>query len=337
MKGVLVLNACAGDYHEQGRLLAGFLAQRAEGMEVDAAIVFHTEKTDCASLLSAVPVQQALLVCLTQGRTETMLNVLAALEARKMAEVYLFAGNCFGSEMAVRLGQRRGGSAMAAVDGVQCEQGCIIATKAVYGGHMEATFVLKRSPYCLSVAKSCAEPAAETGEPAVLLETLTVPEGTENNFSADFTLMKDEQEKNLETAPFILTAGRGAKSREGIEYMAKAAEKMGAELGVSRPVAMSAWAPLNRMVGVSGAMLKPEICIAAGVSGAPAFYAGIEKSGLIVSVNSDPRAPIHKKADVSIVDDWHTVLQYLCDEFIKERDNTAGDHISRRTGAAGEK
>lgn len=325
MKGFLVLNACTEDFREQGRLLAGFLAERVKDIEIDTAIVFHTGEADRSGLLSAVPVQRALLVCLDKERTETMLNVLAALTARGMAEVYLFAGNCFGSELSVRLGKRCGGTFLTSVDSVQCDKGSMIAQKAVYGGHMEAEFILKRAPYCLSVSKSCAESAAETGELAVLLETLTVPEGTENDFSSDFTFVPDDWKRNLETAPFVLAAGRGAKSQEGIEYMEKAAKRIGAELGVSRPVAMSAWTAMNRLIGVSGTMIKPEVCIAAAVSGAPAFYAGIEKSNFIVSINSDPRAPIHKKADVAIVDDWQIILKYVCDEFEKEPVDTAGN------------
>ncbi|XOQ47421.1 MAG: Electron transfer flavoprotein alpha subunit apoprotein [Eubacteriales bacterium] len=315
MKGILVLNACTGDYWEQGRLLAGFLTEHVKGIELDTAIVFHTKEADRADLLRVVPVRYALLVCLEKERTETMLNALAALAARGMAEVYLFAGNYSGSELAVRLGHRRGGTFLTSVDSVRYAEGQMIAQKAVYGGYMEAEFVLKRAPYCLSISKSCTEFASKTGEPAALLETLIVPEDSENDFSADFTFVADEQEKSLETAPFVLAVGRGAKNHEGVEYAAEAAKRMGAELGVSRPVAMSSWAPMSRLVGVSGAMIKPEVCIAAAVSGAPAFYAGIEKSGFIVSINSDPSAPIHRKADVAIADDWQLILKYVCEEF----------------------
>jgi len=326
MKAVLVMNACTDDYREQGRLLAAFLAQRAKGIDAAVAVVFHTEDANRAELLSAVPVYGAILVCLANARTETMLNQLAVLRASEAADVYLFTGNCFGSELAIRMGQRCGGTSMAAVDSVECARERIIVTKAVYSGHMEAEFALKRAPFCLSVSRSCAEPVTEIEKSAVLLKELTAVERSENDFSEDFTFAPEDQEQNLENAPFILAAGRGAKSQEGIEYMAEAAEKLGAELGVSRPVAMSAWTAMNRLIGVSGAMIKPEICIAAGVSGAPAFYAGIEKSKFIISINSDPRAPIHRKADVAVVDDWHIILRHICSEFLKDSKNTTEDN-----------
>jgi electron transfer flavoprotein alpha subunit len=65
------------------------------------------------------------------------------------------------------------------------------------------------------------------------------------------------------------------------------------------------------MIGVSGAMTKPEVCIAAGVSGAAAFYAGIEKSKTIVAINTDIRAPIIKASDAAVIDDYKAVMSEL--------------------------
>ena len=82
-------------------------------------------------------------------------------------------------------------------------------------------------------------------------------------------------------------------------------------VAVSRPAAMNAWKPMNRLIGVSGAMVGPEVCITAGVSGAAAFYAGIEKSKFIVAINTDEKAPIMKMADVAIVDDFLPIMEEL--------------------------
>lgn len=81
--------------------------------------------------------------------------------------------------------------------------------------------------------------------------------------------------------------------------------------GVSRPAAMNAWMPMNHLVGVSGAMASPQICITAGVSGAAAFYAGIEKSKFIAAINTDEHAPIMKNADVVIVEDFKPFITAL--------------------------
>ena len=74
---------------------------------------------------------------------------------------------------------------------------------------------------------------------------------------------------------------------------------------------MNAWLPMNHLIGVSGAMTNPEVCIAVGASGAAAFYAGIEKSKFIVAVNTDEKAPIMKNADVVVVEDFKPFIEAL--------------------------
>ena len=101
------------------------------------------------------------------------------------------------------------------------------------------------------------------------------------------------------------------KNKADAQYLKQIADTIGANFGVSRPVAMSAWAPLHRLVGVSGSMTKADVCIVAGASGAAAFYAGIEKSKFIVAINTDIRAPINKTSDVTIIDDYKAVLAEL--------------------------
>jgi electron transfer flavoprotein alpha subunit len=86
---------------------------------------------------------------------------------------------------------------------------------------------------------------------------------------------------------------------------------MGAAFGVSRPVAMNAWAPLDRLVGVSGMRAAPGLCIVVGASGAPAFYWGIEKAAFIAAIDTDEHAPIVRNADVAILDDGVAVIEEL--------------------------
>jgi electron transfer flavoprotein alpha subunit len=58
-------------------------------------------------------------------------------------------------------------------------------------------------------------------------------------------------------------------------------------------------------------MAKPDLCMALAVSGSAAFYAGIERSGFIVAVNTDEDAAIMKMADVAVLGDYRTILEAL--------------------------
>ena len=116
-----------------------------------------------------------------------------------------------------------------------------------------------------------------------------------------------------------MVAGRGAGNREGVERIAEAARRMGADFGVTRPVAMNAWAPMDRLVGISGTRSAPEVCIVVGASGAPAFSWGIEKAAFIAAIDPDEHAPIVMNADAAVLDDGVAVVEELANIVTAER------------------
>ena len=68
------------------------------------------------------------------------------------------------------------------------------------------------------------------------------------------------------------------------------------------------------MVGVSGAsaaLVRPTLCLVMGASGAAPFAVGVEKSDLLVGVNTDPEALLFQYCDVGLVADWKEAAQGL--------------------------
>jgi len=90
-------------------------------------------------------------------------------------------------------------------------------------------------------------------------------------------------------------------------------------------VVMNAWIDMNRLIGASGLIISPKICLAVGVSGTGVFSAGIKNSGFIVAINIDGKAPIFQIADVGIVGDLKTVLLEL-EKVITARETKKGHH-----------
>ncbi len=92
-------------------------------------------------------------------------------------------------------------------------------------------------------------------------------------------------------------------------------EELAAELGAatacSRPVADIGWRPHHEHVGQTGVAIRPNLYIAAGISGAIQHLAGVNGSKVIVVVNTDPEAPFFKAADYGIVGDAFEVLPRL--------------------------
>ncbi|MEG1292526.1 MAG: FAD-binding protein, partial [Lachnospiraceae bacterium] len=117
--------------------------------------------------------------------------------------------------------------------------------------------------------------------------------------------------KTEKQSKILIAVGRGVKSKEAVNEIREFAQQQGYLFGVTRPVAMNAWGKIDEIIGVSGSIYAPKICVTIGISGATAFYAGIENSDFIISINSDQRAPIIGMSDVSIVDNYENVLNRL--------------------------
>jgi len=258
-----------------------------------------------------VPTDRVELARVNGFQPETILDALQCIEDNRDTVLYLFPGGFWGSEITVRWAFRRKGASLVQVEQIDCTQDRLIAKKKAYADHVLATFRLTQQPFCISLAKGSVDrlPIEEKGDLTIIEHDLT--RLNRDGFVRDYQWIPTEQANHLEAARLLIVGGRGLDNKENVKQLKDMADAVGAEFGISRPVALNAWGPMHWLVGVSGAIAKPEICIAAGVSGAGAFYAGIEKSNIIIAINIDPHARIIKVADVAIIDDYKAVMEEL--------------------------
>ncbi|MEL6141066.1 MAG: electron transfer flavoprotein subunit alpha/FixB family protein, partial [Bacteroidota bacterium] len=151
-------------------------------------------------------------------------------------------------------------------------------------------------------------PPAEVGA-AVEVESISVdlPAGRVKVLE----VKRQEGTVPLPEAELVVSAGRGMKGPENWEIIEELARELNATTACSRPVADVGWRPHHEHVGQTGIAIRPNLYIAAGISGAIQHLAGVNNSKTIVVINKDPDAPFFKAADYGVVGDLFEVVPRL--------------------------
>ena len=106
-------------------------------------------------------------------------------------------------------------------------------------------------------------------------------------------------------------------SRENFELLYKFANMIGGEVGASRAAVDAGFCSNDRQIGQTGVTVRPKLDIACGISGAVQHRVGMEQSGQIISINTDPDAPINAIADYVITGSVEDVIPRLIKHYKK--------------------
>src|SRR5574344_1012869 len=110
----------------------------------------------------------------------------------------------------------------------------------------------------------------------------------------------EKAKNNLKGSPIIVAGGYGMGSREGFDMLYKLAKELHGEVGASRAAVDAGFCDHDLQIGRTGVTVRPKVYIACGISGQIQHIAGMKESGIIISINSDPEAPINQIADYVI-------------------------------------
>ena len=118
----------------------------------------------------------------------------------------------------------------------------------------------------------------------------------------------------LEDATIVVSGGRGIGSPEGFADLEALAKVLGGAVGASRPATDNSWYPNNRLVGITGKIIAPDVYIAVGISGSSQHLTGCSGAKTIVAINTDPEANIFRFAHFGVVGDWKAVVPALTEK-----------------------
>ncbi len=118
----------------------------------------------------------------------------------------------------------------------------------------------------------------------------------------------EESKIDIKGASVIVAGGYGVGSKENFALLHELADILGGEVGASRAAVDAGYTDHARQIGQTGVTVRPKLYIACGISGQIQHTAGMDGSSMIISINTDPEAPINKIADYAITGDIATVI-----------------------------
>lgn len=318
--GVLVY----GEHHA-GRLHHVVFELVGKGAELAAARRCPLEVVAAGDGLDGIPAQLAgygvdavYLVehpALSDHRDGPHSRAVATLIAQRRPEIVLAGATARGRSLMPRLAVllRTGLTADCTGLEIDPESGNLLQTRPAFGGNVMATIVTRRHrPQMATVRPRVMAPAARNGAATPEVRRWTPPD---EMMEEDVLILHRAEESpetvNIAEARVLVAGGAGIGGAEGFGRLRELAELLGGEVAASRVAVDAGWAPYSRQVGQTGRTVQPDLYVAVGISGSVQHRAGMQSSGLIVAVNTDPYAPIFRVADYGVVGDWREVLPRL--------------------------
>ena len=260
---------------------------------------------------------------LAEYHVETYTKVLADLVEGKRPEILLMGATDLGRDLAPRLAQRLGAGLITGCVEVDLDEaeGLLLATHGLYGDEYFHTVVCPQArPQMATLRPGYFRPAYpdeyRTGE----VEAVSVElEGVEPRVRVLRELPAEaRREVPLPKARIIVSGGRGMGDEEGFALLEKLAEALGGVVAGSRGAVDEGWIGQERQVGIGGAIVRPDLYIACGISGAIQHYIGMQDAKFVVAINKDPNAPIFQVADIGVVGDAREVIPALIEALQEE-------------------
>ena len=234
-------------------------------------------------------------------------SVIAQVAEKVTADTVIMAHSSTGKSLLGRLSAKMKAGSVSGVVGLPKVESGFTVDKSVFSGKAIASYLVKSDKRVLSLSGNSFKPEVIGSDVAVENMDIEIPASTVKVIE----VKREEGTVPLPEAELVVSAGRGMKAPENWGIIEELATELGATTACSRPVADIGWRPHHEHVGQTGVAIKPNLYIAAGISGAIQHLAGVNNSKVIVVINKDPEAPFFKAADYGVLGDLFEVVPRL--------------------------
>jgi electron transfer flavoprotein alpha subunit len=241
-------------------------------------------------------------------------SIISQVATKNGCDIVIANHSSNGKSLIGLLGVKMDAGVVSQVNSVPtAEGGTFKVKKPVFSGKAYAEYSVKSTNKVLSLMGNAFPPIEIGASCPVENQSVDIP--------ASKVVIKESKTVDgvvpLPEAELVVSAGRGMKGPENWGIIDDLANTIGATTACSRPVADTGWRPHHEHVGQTGVAIRPNLYIAAGISGAIQHLAGVNSSKCIVVINKDPEAPFFKAADYGVCADLFDVIPKLNAAFKK--------------------
>ena len=309
MAGIWVHGELAGDaslskLSTEVATLARSVAQELGGIDVTGVVIGSDPAAAAEELARYVPKVLAVTEPSTADHAAGMIVAqrLASLVEAHGPDVVMTGAGPEGRDLAGALSALTGWGVLANATAVRGADGGPVATHSVFGGKLITESALTGGKGIVTVRPNSvtAEPASSAGavEQATAAGELQQP-------TVPIVERLDAETKaaQIDDARIIVAGGRGVGGPDGFGLIQDLADALGGAVGATRAAVDSGWIPYSQQIGQTGKIVKPQLYLAMGISGAIQHKVGMQTASTIIAVNRDPDAPIADFADMIVIGD----------------------------------
>lgn len=243
-------------------------------------------------------------------------QALAEAVRKEQPYAVLFASTADGRDLASRLAARLElGLTGDAIDLEIDAEGRLVQLKPALGGNVMAPILSKTLPNLVTLRPGLLTPAVpEPGATATVEQLPAIAfDGPDVRLLSE-ELQEDQEGIVLANAQVVLGVGMGIGGKENLAKVREMARSIGATIAATRDVVHEGWLPQQVQVGISGRTIAPTVYLAVGIRGAFNHTVGLQRAGVIISVNQNRRAVMFRSSDFGIVGAWEEYLPALIEE-----------------------